>query len=65
MGCFSCISPPSKDVSYDGGDIVPRSANSSGLCFLVLVFGCIFLNLSYCLFVICIYILMCLLAINS
>lgn len=51
MGCFSCISPPSKDVrDYDGGDIDPRSANSSGLCFLVLVFGCIFLNLSYCLF---------------
>lgn len=34
MGCFSCISPPSKDVrDYDGGDIDPRSANSAGFAF--------------------------------
>lgn len=28
MGCFSCISPPKKDVRDYDGDIAPRSANS-------------------------------------
>lgn len=30
MGCFSCMSPPSKDLRDYGKDMAPRSIASSG-----------------------------------
>ena len=56
MGCFSCISHPSKDMrDYNGGDI---DTNSSGSCILV------FFNLNLwfhcCLCDKCVLIVMCL-----